>query len=316
MSDTVTKSKHQTVRGFLKNDVYAELSQAIINKDFERACYLAVELVCTPREIRTFTSYVIKVYAQNFVSSNGWIVEFMLQTITHILDHSRGKKCLQDTAFRSQIGTLMTVLMSEKKKDLTDVCQALSACPHDSERFTVTNVGQAAVNARYAHQLSSDAMRKLGALLFHTVRADLHASLHALNVLLKATPPHHVQPARFPFVSHLTEPQRKDVIWYVWDMLLTESQRSEASNVEKYVSNALALFVVRYNKQVKMERINLLFYALFVLANRIVKNINKNTDLVKRAGRNINIIFDEVLGTQQSSSTDYLWCVTTAANHV
>lgn len=293
-----SNAKWLTVGKYLKQDVYDGLEKALTHKELERACYLAVELVCSAREVKPFLAFMIRVYSKHFLSSNSWMVHTVLRTVEEAASLSRKKNFLSNPRFRKLTCQLVLLIGQEALKDtLADVRTILSSPALASDdKYIWPSAGQDAIIARYADQLSSMVSLKLGAVLFNAIRGDITASLHALNSLLNNTPPYLMQPARFEFLQVLTEAQRKDTVWYVWDVLLTESAAMD-DPVQEYVRSSLSLFLWGFKKSQRLDGINLLFYSLFVIAKRSAKRIDRLNPVVTSGSRNIDIVFCETLGT-------------------
>jgi hypothetical protein len=306
---TKKPQKHLTQGGYLKADVYREFEDAVLRQDHERVCYLAAELACTRGEARPFLSFVVQLYGQHFLSSNAWVLRALRQHLEGAASAARKQACAEDEAFQKHVCQAVLLVSQERPKSIGAMLKAACAKP-TSDRVMVVD-GKAAIADRYGEQLPEAVATALGAMLLHGVRGDAPGALRSLQAALSA--PGAVAPAPFEFVRHLGEAQRRDAAWYAWDVLLTESRKAPRQRaVREYVHHALALYLFGYQKKVRAARLNYVFYALFVLAHRAAKCVDRNTALVRGAAKRINIVFSETLGLP-AHRLEYLQYVTTAS---
>lgn len=289
-------SKHLTLGGYLKADVYRELQDAVLHKNYERACYLTAELACTPSETRLLLNFFVQLYAERFLSSNVWVLETLHGHLQQAAALARKKSYAQNESFQKHVCQLVLIVSQEQQRTI--------AFPRQQE---ATACDGAAIADRYGDQVPPAAACKLGAMLLHVVRGDAQGALGSLHAVLDGASA--AGPAPFEFVRHLGEAQRKDVAWYVWDVLLTESRKSNVRLVRQYVHHALALYLFGYQKKVRATRLNYLFYALFVLTQKKAKLADRSTALTRRATKTIHIVFSETLGLP-AHRLDYLQYVT------
>ena len=57
-----------TLSGYPKRDAYRAFDAALAERDAERACCLAAELACTPREPRALASHLVDVFAEAYAT--------------------------------------------------------------------------------------------------------------------------------------------------------------------------------------------------------------------------------------------------------
>ena len=283
-------NKHLTLNGYLKRDAYQSLDASMIAQDYPQVCYAAVELVCTGGEGRTLVNHVVDAYCRNFISSNGWLLDAVL-TLTHDILAACGKKgSVLDSVYRKQTCRLLMLITQEGKKDTSVLARLMN---ESAEKFYRDVTEHTELSKRYFTLLASGVIKQLSAVLQHTQGGNVHAALAVAGHLLAAK--HDVQPAPFDFVHELKDAQRKDVVWYLWDVLLEASRRT-GELMQRFVRSASMLYMLNYSKKARMTRINFLLYAILVLGRRKVKSRERDaTKLVCSACQKIDVVFCETL---------------------
>jgi hypothetical protein len=300
------QSKWLTRRGFLKTEAYRALGKAMQDRDFHTACYAMVELVCSPREVRPYVQFLVNTYCTHYLSSNLWVLRQVMAHVHDVESMARRKNFPTDPLFQKLICQLTLLVCQEKRK-------AMAPLPPPPPDFSVdvlacTHEPDPAYDERYACYLSVAVRRRMGALRHHAHNGDARLSALLLDALLNTTSPHHVQPAPFDFVHPLKESQRKDVAWYIWDGLLGDASSCDDQGghaLHEFVRTALMLYLHGFSKKHAPERSSLLLYSTLVVGQKHVRVQDTTTELLKAAGKSINIVFCEVLG-MPPPRTEYL----------
>lgn len=308
-----TKShKWVTLNNFLKRDAYSGLRAAMLAQDYQQVCYLAIELACTPKEQRPLVLFVLDVYCQSFLSRNATVLHAVLDRSEELLVSAKSCKCINDDAFRKTLCQLLLLVAQEPVKDTAAVLEsgdpaAAGADSRGGTRATAPIDVDGSPAFRYRAFLTTPVCAGIAQLLHAVALANVHQALVCAR-FLASVPPHEVQPAEFEIVHALSDAQRKDIVWYAWDALLTWAEDSVASSsVANYIRAAAMLYTLGWTKKLRAVRLNLLYMSVVVACTRRVRRDDDRlkTALLASATQNIGVVFDETLG-MPPRRTDYL----------
>jgi hypothetical protein len=302
------KSKWLTIRGFLKNDVYTELSRAMEAMDMHAICYAMVELVCSPREVRNYTTFMLEVFCRNYLSSNSWVMSRVLSLIQDIEAMARKKHHQHEKSFQQGVCELTLLICNERRRDISMASATKGIPTYGIDMLLLHPREDQSCGQRYCMQLSSSVCNKFTALKHALDGKDLPTALLVLQSLVTNTPPHDVQPAPFDFAHPLRDALRKDIVWYVWDFFIGEARETKNAQLHEYVRTALMLFLHAYAKKHRAARLNLLVFVSSVMTHKHVKNSAVASAIAKAASKKIHIVFDEVTGRDRPK-TEYLSCI-------
>lgn len=302
------KSKWLTIRGFLKNEVYTELNRAVTSMDIHAICYTMVELVCSPRELRNYTTFMLEVFCNNYLSSNLWIMSRILSLVQDVEAMARKKNFQHDKSFQQGVCELTLLICNERRRDISLTSATKGVPTYGIDMLLLHPQEDQSCGHRYSMHLSSTACNKITALKHALDDKDLQTALLVLQSLVTNTPPHNVQPAPFDFAHPLREALRKDIVWYIWDFFLREAKETKNAELHEYVRTALMVFLHAYAKKHRAARLNLLVFVTSAMAHKHVKSIVVASAAAKAASKKIHIVFDEVTGRDRPR-TEYLSCI-------
>ena len=105
---------------------------------------------------------------------------------------------------------------------------------------------------------------------------------------------------------------QKDIIWIVWDIILTRANNITSKNREitkKIINSLLSLFCLHYGPGCKKKRRYILYFAISIIIDNCNYNIQifKNKELIENIVGQVNKIYKQVKKSEVSPDTDYLF---------
>lgn len=99
-----------------------------------------------------------------------------------------------------------------------------------------------------------------------------------------------------------------DVIWLIWDLILTTSATREPY-IQKLVQSLLTIFCIKYTTAASKKRRYLLYYAVALLIEPVPTNIELITNKVvlQTVISKINQIYKQIKKNEESPNTEYLF---------
>lgn len=102
---------------------------------------------------------------------------------------------------------------------------------------------------------------------------------------------------------------QKEIIWIVWDCLITYSKKQETYK-QKLINSLLNLFSIRYSSGTKKKRIYLLYYAIIILVETLSVSQQKlieDSTILQKIKDKINLIYRQIKKNEITPNTDYLF---------
>jgi len=101
---------------------------------------------------------------------------------------------------------------------------------------------------------------------------------------------------------------QKDIIWLLWDFLLTYSE-NKGVFINKLMKSILTLFCIKYTTASSKKRRYLLYFAVGILIETVPTNIEiiNNKIMLQNVLDNIGKIYKQIKKNEESPNTDYLF---------
>lgn len=101
---------------------------------------------------------------------------------------------------------------------------------------------------------------------------------------------------------------QKDIIWLLWDFLLTYSE-NKGVFINKLMKSILTLFCIKYTTASSKKRRYLLYFAVGILIETVPTNIEiiNNKPILQNVLDNIGKIYKQIKKNEESPNTDYLF---------
>lgn len=292
-----------THSGFLKLEVYKELDTAIEEQNYEKACYLSAELACTRGEIAPLLDHMLGgVMSKQYLSSNAWMLLQVAGSIA--LVRTLPKRDMHvNPAFQKALCELVISISMQGKRNHSDMATQLGTIEyHESVEpllYQFQDTPIPVLEAIFQNKVSNELL-KMFKLLFWLI---LHKkSTHAMQVAayLMQSKEYFVDDLSYHEIDDsIKKASRKDIVWYIWRLLLifVSAKKDMKPEVGHYIRSALALYIFQFKKRVRQDRINLLYFAVFVASARQGKNRPPNfyERLAKEAASQIGIVYHDIL---------------------
>lgn len=282
--------------GYSKAELYIELDKAYETRNFERMCHISAELSCTKNEVKLLINHLITIFSSYKISSNIADIEKLLEMITNTVNAPK-KNILHNPTFQRgicEITLLIGLIQSKDKLDLlktnikyTDSIEPLMYSYGNKEFDSLKSMSS---------KVSAEVFKLLNINMYLLKKRALKPLMYLTSYLI-ACKEYSVDEIDFIEISNIKKVNKKEIIWYLWKILLIHSDQVSDKNPDilKYVRVSLELFKLSYKKTERLLRINLLIYSIVVVCNETVKHKAIPVDIIKKASSNIHIVYGEIL---------------------
>lgn len=260
-----------------KLEVYEELKAALRDKK-EGAHDLAAELLSSPKEITEFVKFIIAFVSQFIQVVTLGVIQTVYQNINTLLliGNASDLKCQQaganlvDTIIAHASPKLVQLHIkvndtikflhsgSDKRIDYIDVMK-LSMC---SQSFSLLTTMCECIRKR-----------------------DSEGTIQVIQHMLSCKTLV-VQVIQYPDISSLKAKDRQDVLWYCWKALLYSQDHKPS---EKYIRYLLSLYVLSFERKLKLITINLLYSACTIACVEKTKDTGQEVQ-----STNVRHIYDTI----------------------
>lgn len=122
-----------TISGYVRKEVYRALDEAILDRDGEKACCLAVELALTPNEAGALVSHLVDTYGSWYASVDATALERFARAVGHI-EYSDGICDWTPSARRGLCEAVLILSNGLPRHDASAVfLEASGTTPEDAE---------------------------------------------------------------------------------------------------------------------------------------------------------------------------------------
>ena len=309
-----------TFSKFKKTDVKNKLSQALMSKKIEEACYWCAELVCAGHLLELW-EFIIVFFSKNIHVGSPKLPIYLnmrLESFKRIVNNGfigREIKMRNNMKVRELFAEIMSVLCFSRKMhnygttkvskddfDLTNIQYHLTA-PNVSyvepifmkddpkEIFIALN--------ELAYCLSKDSLNTHKACYWveWILEYDMICRKKKIKCLCQRRTNIPVDPK-----------DQTDIVWLIWEVFLQVSTR-RSTIVRKILRSLLQLFCLKFTHGVKKRRKNILYFVISMLTTNLDYTIPiiENQLLIKDVTSKINSIYKQVKQNELKPDTDYLF---------
>lgn len=281
--------KGVTFSKYDKNKVKQELLKAIRQRQMEPALHWTAELICAGHFLDLW-ELILLVVGKYIHIANPKLPTYVARRFDRFRTHLRGNYVGQeldirnDNSMRSLFTEVVGMLVLSKKKPAWESLTTIK-----EEEFNVASMATKlrAPNVEFASHLfkvhdPKELLVPLNELAFHvqTVNRNQEMACYWLEWLLAydAMAKRKKEPCIIQKRNDLPVPEKcqQDMIWLVWELLLSESHKRSLAIVHTVMQALLELFALRYVPAVKQRRRHLLYFAVALLT----ENVSWQTDLL------------------------------------
>jgi hypothetical protein len=101
-----------------------------------------------------------------------------------------------------------------------------------------------------------------------------------------------------------------DIIWIVWDVFLTESDKKNKI-IKKIINSILNLFSLKYTSGCHRKRKYLLYFCVSLLCENVLLEEeiirDKQKEIVSNVLKNVNLVYKQIKKNEEAPGTDYLF---------
>lgn len=320
-----TEFKSKTFSEFKKTDVKKELLKNLMQGKIEQSCYWSAELICAGHYcelwdtlVLFYTKYVhlgapkIAIYldmrVKNFreIVVNGYLddelrmrncdkIRRLFCEIICILCEAKRMHSYDDTKIRDDDFDLVHLSDKLCAPSVTFVEEIFK--PNDPKELYV------ALN-EFAYNLSDPVKNSIIACFW--VEWVLEFEKKCKSNKNKQS----IQCERRTFAD-VNVAQQMDVVWLLWDVLLSCSAKKNNKFVQSVVQSSLNLFTMKYTTSCCKKRKYLIFFAVSLITEPVVPanggELTKNKEKVAAIVDNIDTIYKQIKQNERSPNTDYLF---------
>ena len=310
----------KTFSNYKKGDAKKQLLNSLKNNKIEDACYWSGELICAGHFLDLW-EYIIEFIGKNINVSN---VKLPMYLETRI-------NCFVDILKTHYIGYELSMRNNKQIRELFAEIICVLCQSKKRPKFEKTKISAGEFNMHelkhklkapttdYAKQIlqKEDAQEILIAVneLCYNISKEVSHFQHAcywIDWLLEYERianknKQKLHACRRVFVP-IDEKLQMDIIWIVWDCILSES-RKRSQNIIKINSSILSIFCLRFTPATKNKRRYLIYYAISLLTEPFSINnpLISNTDELSFITQKINFIYKQIKKKEIEPATSYMF---------
>ena len=318
-----------TFSEFKKTDVKRELIKNIYNAKVEPACYWSAELICAGH-YNDLWDTIIEFYSKHIHIGNPKVITYLNLRINKFKDIVNNGFVDQELRLRNnenirKLFCEVICILCESKKKHSHLIVKLNK--DDFDLTTMTGRFKApAVHFAQDIFLKDDPKELFIALneFAYNVTEQGKNSVSACYwmewiIEFETICKHKKEKFRCQrrTFAKVDPKYQMDIIWMIWDILLTESKK-KSNLIQTIVNSALNIFCLRYQSGCHKKRKLLVYFAVEVLTETysLEEEILKEKDKARMAGtiENIHKIYKQIKKNEHSPGMDYLYQNVNASN--
>ena len=318
--------KGMTFSGFKLTEVKNILLNSLEGCKIEESCYWSAELVCSGH-IKYFIDIVIYYYAKFIHTANPKMANYLDMRIHSIIEIMISYASLELSArnnkkMRKLVCEIVATLCNAKKRYIiADV-----KIPISSYDLSAIRDKMKAPNVNYLQSVfdqeedPKEIFIPINELCFQLSKdgGDTATACYWVEWVIeweKRCRKKHIKISccRRSWTSKLIQTQhQKDIIWVLWDCVLSEISTREVPLLTRICNSLLYLYSVRYSNSVYSKRKYLLYSAITLLhLPTTVLNeplfTEPTKEIVEIVTNKIDEIYKQIKSNEQSPNTDYLF---------
>lgn len=288
-----------TFKGLIKNEVYSNLKQCIIQKKIDKGLLYVVDLACTKNELSNLINFFIAYFSQNLLNASANFIKCFTFKIER-LDKMPRKGILDNKSFQDTVIEIFLLLCIKKarinkieniKDNISIIKSELGRCSFDHQEHDV-------IDDEFKMDLSVDFLYKMIALieLLNKRNTILCVGLTYLCVTCSdAYNVGEIKTINNRNTFRYEKKKIKHISFYIWKIIHRYVEEN-MPNLKPVYQDFFTLFNTGLAKKTFSDRINILLYCIYLLTSD--KQINFHDDVQDKI-RSLNInstaIFNKVL---------------------
>jgi hypothetical protein len=311
-----------TFSEFKKTDAKIQLLNSLLGSRIEEACYWGAEFICAGHFIDLW-EIIILFYSKHIHLGNPKLAIYINLRIDNFKDIVRSGygnheiKLRNNTKIRKLFGELLCILCQARRRHSFDEVKIKA----DDFDMTLMTDRFKASDASYASQvLAKDdpkelliAVNELAFSLSQDCRNTMMACywfewLVEFESICKNKK--EKEKSRCERRAHIQvdAKDQMDVIWLVWDVIMTEAKKHTAL-LQRVIASMLNMFCLKYTNSCARKRRYLIYFAISLLNEPVEldTDIVKDRDQVNKVVNNIHKIYEQIKKNEKSPNTDYLF---------
>lgn len=308
--------------GFKKTDVKKELLNNLYNAKLEPACYWAVELVCSGHYIDLW-NIIIEFYTKHIHIGNPKLIVYLRYRIDNFKEIVHEGYAGQELRMRnsSKIRRLFCEIIFALCESTRKHC--FSVVKVDKDSFNISNLREQfrAPNTSFSEDvIQPEDPAEIGVAInemvfnLSTNPPNPVAVCYWIEWILELSTLNKAKKQSFDCERRIFAPVdtkfQCDIVWIIWDTLITEALQRHGQLVQTIVDSALHIFCLRYTKGCYKKRRLLIYFAVAVLTEpAMLSNIEiiKNKHMLEHITNNIDKIYVQIKINEHSPGTNYLF---------
>lgn len=318
----ITEFKGMSFSNYQKNKVKKELLTCLYNSKIEPACYWSAELICSGNFselwdiiILYISKYIhlgnpklpiyIDMRFQNFkeILCNGYIdneiamrnnekIRKLFAELISVLCNSSKKHAFESIKIKTIEEFNITHMTSRLKAPKITYAENIFMKDDPKELFIAIN--------EFAYHISTESKNTISACYW--VEWIMQFESICKNRKEKCA----AERREFAPVSSNFQ---TDVVWIIWDAILSESRSKKLDLLMKIQNAIIAIFSIKFTSGCKKKRKFLIYFAIALLTETpnyglaIIHNSNEIEAITKK----INVIYKQIKINEKAPATDYLF---------
>jgi hypothetical protein len=312
--------KGETFSKYKKVDVRNQLIQNMIRGKIEPACYWSAELICAGHFMELWET-ILHYAGKHIHLGNPKIIPYLemrFEGFRQIIQQGHHLNELQlrnhPTIRRLFAEVIATLTYSERKHSFESIKI------NRVEEFDMTQMTERlkATSMRYAESIflkedPKELYIAINEFCFHLEGKNMVNACYWIEWVIEFDLICRKKKESCLCQKRLEKPvenkYQRDIIWLVWDGLMTTIDKVGNPFIEKLMNSLLTLFCIKYTTGACKKRRYLLYFAVALLTEPVPTNIDLvvKKELLANAVEKIGEVYKQIKKNEQSPNTEYLF---------